>query len=830
MKKYRLYGSRTQDVSPLEKKNRMLARRAAEEGMVLLKNNGLLPLRLNQRIDLFGTGARMTVFGGSGSGETKGRKKITVEAGLINAGVNLTNTKWLDEFTLKYEREHLAWRESVEEAVKGYHLWNVIQMYEVIGQHPFRFPVGQSVTDKHISKDGEIAIYVIARQAGEGGDRKAVSGDYLLSDDEKNSIRLLKTKYKGLVLVINAGASIDLDILDEIDVDAVIFMGQPGEEAGNALANLLFGKTSFSGHLTSTWAKSISDYPYSKEYANNSRVDNQLEADYKEGIYVGYRYFDTKGIKPRFAFGHGLSYTTFLRRLDSAVAQGGDLVFDFVIKNAGDTYAGADVVQLYVSKPNGQINQVSKELCAFEKTKVLLPGQDEKCSIRVDIKELKTYVEGKNSFLLLAGEYLFFSGDSIENASFIGKVIVDTTVEVQQLCEIAGTDRFLDLKLNCKKIKDDDGFVINADIADMDGLEVADQTSEPSYFDESCRSKAIELADKFTDGELASLIVGANVTGTGYNRAPGAVGKTTNKLLKKYGMPNFNMADGPAGLNLLAENMITKGGMELAYEHLPEDRTWGFLKKIEWMSVCKKGRDIPLFQYTTAFPSTTVRASSWNKQLDYEIGVAVGEEMKAMGITLWLAPAINVQRNPLCGRNFEYASEDPYLSGKMAAAITNGVQSVGGVGVTIKHFCANNQETEREWVSSNISKRALREIYLRGFEIAIKESHPWAVMSSYNRLNGIYTGNHKQLLTDVLRLDFGFDGIVMTDWRAITSEKGSFALCAPAGNDIIMPGEPYVEKVVLASLKSGELDRDSARRSATRILIILFASNVWEVE
>jgi len=820
MSKFRLYGTRTSEVSELEKNNRNLARRAATEGMVLLKNNGALPLKEEKVVDLFGTGARMTVFGGSGSGETKGREKITVEKGLINAGVKIGNTAWLDRFDAKYQSEYKKWHDEVEEAIKGYNIFSVIKMYEEIYRHHFNFPVGDAIEKSDMTPGVDTVIYVLARQAGEGGDRRAETGDYYLTDIEKDSIRFLKANYKRLIVIINAGAALDMDILDEVDIDGLIFMGQPGEEAGNALADILTGRAVPSGHLTSTWAIDFKDYPSADIYGKNSK--NDLESDYKEGIYVGYRWFDANKIKARFPFGYGLSYASFDTKFLKITQDKDNIELVFGVTNKSQVFEGAHVVQVYVSKLNTEIYQVKKEFCGFEKTKILKPGESQEIVIKVPIKGLKSFIETNNRFELLAGQYVFLVGDNAENCNQVAVAYVKKSEVVQKLKNLTGTSRFKDARFGI-----DETEVNNLEKVVIETSVLREEIGS-DYFEDDAKQKAKKFSEKLTEKEIASLIVGANVTGFGYNHAPGAVGKTTNSLLKKYNVPNINMADGPAGLNLLPENYVTKGGQELAYGHLPQDRTWGFLKKMEWMAVGKEGRDTPVFQYTTAFPSTTVRAQSFNKELEYEIGLAVGREMEVMGITLWLAPAINIQRNPLCGRNFEYASEDPFLSGKMAASIINGVQSVGGVGVTLKHFCANNQETEREFVSSNISVRALREIYLKGFEIAITESHPWAVMSSYNRLNGTYTGNHKELLTNVLRGDFGFDGIVMTDWRAITKKKGAYHLCASSGNDLIMPGEKAEEKIVLEDIMKGRLLTEDARKSAERILTIVYSSNVWK--
>lgn len=828
MKKYRIYSPENQKVSILERNNRKLAREIATEGIVLLENNGVLPLSRNTPVALFGTGARMTVFGGSGSGETKGREKITIEVGLKNAGITIASTRWMDCFDKIYQTEYDAWRKDINEKMKGFTIFNVIQMFDVIGKNPFPFPIGQPIGVEDMEGDADTAIYVLARQAGEGGDRKVEPGSYLLTDQEKESIGTLRKHYKKLIVILNLGSSLDLSFLDDISIDALLYMGQPGEEAGNAVADILVGAAIPSGKLTSTWGFCYEDYPLAKSFGEAG--EDKLQADYKEGIYVGYRYFEAKDIKPRYAFGFGKSYTDFSVSFDNIRQVREKLFFSVTVKNIGETYCGKEVVQVYVTKPADQMQQEKKALAGFSKTKKLMPKEMQKLEIEVNLNHITSYCED-NTEKLLVGSYIFSIGNASDNVKPVAILQVEDLVTLKKLCNVPGTNRFKDIDISMEEnrvdIKESDLTDLPVKVLDPSCLICEDTTVNKVYT--AVNKRAVAIAERLSDKELAQLIVGANVTGVGFNRAPGAVGKTTSALLRKYRIPNINMADGPAGLNLLPESIIARSGMELCYEHLPEAWSFGFLPKLTPIAVGNPKTGRCVFQYCTAFPSTTVRAQSWNEELDYEVGVAVGKEMKRFGVTLWLAPALNIQRNPLCGRNFEYISEDPVLSGKMAAAITKGVQSVDGVGVTIKHFCCNNQEYEREYVSSNVSIRALREIYLKGFEIAVKESDPWSVMTSYNKLNGTYTANNKDLISDILRREWGFKGVVMTDWRAITDEKGDISQCATVGNDIIMPGEPYVSKTILKDLKSGKLKREHAVTSAARILELVFKSNVGEL-
>ena len=334
-----------------------------------------------------------------------------------------------------------------------------------------------------------------------------------------------------------------------------------------------------------------------------------------------------------------------------------------------------------------------------------------------------------------------------------------------------------------------------------------------------------KLADSLSAKELVSLIVGGSLVGNCYNNTPGAVGRTTSNLVKK-GIPNINLCDGPAGLNVFPEMVITKSGAQKYLNRMPDSYNWGILKKLSPFIMGKASDGQLCYQYMTAWPCATLQAQTWNLPLIQQIGFAVGREMVEIGATLWLAPGMNIHRNPLCGRNFEYYSEDPYLSGKMAVAVTKGVQSHKGVGVTIKHFCCNNQEDNRTHVSANASERTLREIYLRPFQICIQEAQPWAVMSSYNRVNGEYVNNNGRLCTNVLRKEWGFDGLVMTDWSATGNGVGDHWRCPGAGNDLIMPGSGKARKELVVGLKKGYVSFTDVKKSAERVLQIICRSNV----
>lgn len=754
MRRFQVFGASTPKESQRERDHRALARRAAAEGIVLLANNGALPLAPG-KIALFGPGSRRTVKGGSGSGEVHERTSVTIEEGLRAAGFTFPSTLWMDRFEQKYRADVDAWRTQVEEMVKGFGPLDTMKMFLAIGDNPMPFPACSPILPDELTDETDTAVYVLSRQAGEGHDRRVEKGDYLLSDIERDSLRLLSERYRTLILILNCGSVVDLSILDEIRIDAVVLCGLGGMEGGNALADVLTGAVCPSGKLTDTWAMGYGDYPCADTFGHrNGNLDDE---DYAEGIHVGYRWFDRNGIVPRFAFGHGLSYTTF----DIACEHADENGVRVTVTNTG-AVNGREVIPVFISH-NGR-----RDLAAFTKTRLLGPGERASLDIPYDLKDIAPFDEERNAFVLEAGTYEASVGASFSLAEERVFPIVRTVHEEKRSHRVQG------------------------------------------------------LLGKLSERDKVKLVTGGGYAIRAYNNVMGAAGRTCTTLLGR-GVPNIVLSDGPAGLNVMPETSVRRSGLPGYPNGLPEEWRWGWLRRVEKPLERFLGGGAPVFRYMTAWPGETVMAQSWDTALLEEIGRAVGAEMLEIGVSVWLAPGMNIHRSPLCGRNFEYFSEDPLISGKMAAAITRGVQSMGGVGVCIKHFCCNNQEDNRTGVSANVSQRALREIYLRGFEIAVREGRPWTVMSSYNRVNGRYVCNDPELLTRVLRDEWGFDGLVMSDWNA--TDAGSHVAAINAGNDLIMPGNKGVEKALAAALKTGELDRAALDRSAARVLEMIFKSD-----
>lgn len=763
MRRFQVFGASTPEESRREKEHRALARRAAAEGIVLLKNDGALPLK-TRTVALYGPGSRKTVKGGSGSVDVHERYSVTIEEGLKNAGFTFPTTLWMERFSGKYEADIAAWRQDVEQRIKGYGPIRTMQMFDVIHENPMPYPSCTPILEDELTDETDTAIYVLSRQAGEGRDRHVEKGDYLLSDVETESLKILSAQYRKLILVLNCGSVMDLSILDETRVDAVLFYGQGGMEGGNALADVLTGAVNPSGRLADTWAVHYEDYPSANTFGHrNGDLHNE---DYAEGIYVGYRWFEKHDIAPRFPFGHGLSYTSF----ETEAITVSDRAAVMKVTNTGKT-AGRETVMLFVQKPDGAFDHEKRSLVGFCKTHLLAPGESETGTISFDLWEVASFEEAANAFVLEAGTYTLYAGDT-PCGSFTLKEARTKSIERKPLSR---------------------------------------QHSE----------KTEAVLKTLSDKEKCMLAVGGGYPLRAYNQIMGAAGRTCTKLLKK-GVPNIVLSDGPAGLNVVSETAVMKNGVPAYPNGLPDDWRWGWLKHMEGFIKRFLGKGRPVYRYMTAWPSETVLAQSWDTALLEEVGRAVGREMLEIGASVWLAPGLNIHRNPLCGRNFEYCSEDPLVSGKMASAVTRGVQSVGGVGVSIKHFCCNNQEDNRTLVSENVSKRALREIYLRGFEIAVREGKPWTVMSSYNKVNGRHVVNTRELLTNVLREEWGFEGVVMSDWNA--TDQCSHVEAINAGNDLIMPGDPGVVKTLMKGLEDGTLSRDALETSAARILDLIFQS------
>ncbi len=806
--------------SAIEIENRQLAREAAAEGFVLLKNDGTLPLK-EDRVALFGNGVRMTVKGGTGSGAVRERYSVTVYEGFENAGIKITSNSWLDRFDQFFSDTYEQYRNDMEEKVKG-----VKEFHKILHMiPPFIHPTGIPVSEEDIqsAKDGcDTAIYVLARQAGEGNDRKDVQGDYGLDDVEIDNLRTISRAFKNLVVVINAGGVIDVSFLDELHVSSLVYFVQGGEEGGNALADVLLGKKNFSGKLSTGWAYRFEDIPSNTTYSYLGGDD--FNQEYNEGIYVGYRYFDTFKVEPRFRFGFGLSYTSFSIECRDVHIEKGNLNVKVHVKNTGEV-SGKEVIQLYVTVPFGDDGAEFKRLVAFVKTDELGSLEEKDYCLVVSLRDLSCYREDISSFVLRKGDYIVRLGNSSDNTEavavlerseeFVLEKCFNACPAEHKIDEIIPPARDAEDIKNLKKIIIEDGE-----------LEYVEHSYPELPVD------ADEYVESMTDEQLIKMVVGGGTSNDHLQvTAMGASGTTNPDNYEELGIPNVILSDGPAGLNLTCRIVEMEDGTIKASK-VPEvlEAYKRYLFGVAGMGFKSRMANpedgVEHYQYATAWPCSQLLAQSFNTELLERVGDAVGREMEEYGVTIWLAPGMNIHRNPLCGRTFEYYSEDPYVSGKMAAAIVKGVQRHPGKGMSVKHFACNNCELERNRSSSNISERALRELYLKGFEIAVKESEPMTVMAAYNKVNGVYCTNNYDLLVKILRQEWGFKGMVMSDWDSMKADRNDPTIPATsnvlkamgAQCDLICPGRPDQVETLKKGLESGEVSRDDMVRCASRVL------------
>lgn len=718
---------------------RELCRKVTAEGCVLLKNDGTLPLG-NQQFALFGRCQINTFYVGYGSGgDVKPPYKVSILEGLRAGGANL-DIQVVDTY------EHWTKNHIPDEGYWGY--WPMC--YKEM-----------PVKDEFIAsaaKRNTTAVVVIGRAAGEDRENKIEKGSWFLTDTEDNLLALTRKYFKKVCVMINSGSIMDVTRIEKHKPDALMFVWQGGQETGNAVADVLLGKVSPSGKLTDTIA-AIEDYP-SYKYFGNKKYNN-----YAEDIYVGYRYFNTFARdKIIYPFGFGLSYTKF-EITDCKVKQNAETTatVTFTVKNAGG-FTGKQVVQVYLSVPQGKLGKPSRELAAYVKTKELAPNESQTLSVTVELKDFASFddtgVTGyKNSFVLESGEYKIFIGENVSCVKEIYTLNLDGMVLIKA-CEEACAPRYSFKRMvNAKGLHYENTPVATVNLrervlnhlpktferkngTDYSFQDVIDGKITP---DEFVAEFTPEELDAFTRGSLYMMDSPYGPKGNA-----GTFGANCQSLFDK-GIPAISTNDGPSGARLQAHSTLLPNGVALA--------------------------------------------SSFNDELVENLTYEFGKEVIARKSHVLLAPGINIHRNPLCGRNFEYFSEDPYLTGKMAVAYIKGVQSAGA-SATPKHFACNNQESKRGINDSRVSQRALREIYLKGFEICIKEANPDCLMTSYNKLNGVYNYFNYELVTTILRDDWGYKGCVMTDWWMKNGKSKHFktlktqAYRVRAQVDVFMPGAP----------------------------------------
>ena len=754
---------------------------AAEESAVLLKNdNHILPIKAEQTVAVFGRCQHDWFYVGYGSGgDVHAPYYTNLIDGLQKCGVKLY-TPLIEEYA-KWSKAHAI----------SHGMWGRWAMH-----YPEMKISAGSV--EAAAKQSDLALVVIGRAAGEDRENVLKEGSYYLTRTELDLLDLVTAHFNRVAVIMNCGNIIDMKWTEKYGdkISAILYAWQCGMESGNALANVLCGKVSPSGKLPCAIARNYEDYPSAADFGGKE-FNN-----YKEDIFVGYRYFETFcPEKVLYPFGFGLSYTEF-ETLPQEMTQTDDgFAFRIKVKNTGE-YSGKEVVQLYLSAPQGELKKAKMSLVAFAKTKTLAPGESEELTLNCRLYDMASFDDtGKTgnrfAFVLEAGEYRFYAGNSVRTDTLAGCVSLEYIV-IEQLNEICGVkngfERLTVTEKNGSLMPAYESVAASAPYLKdriLENLpdEIGFKGDMGHTFDEVVAGKI--TLDEFISGlnekELEALTRGQGMTNSkcGVAGNTGAYGGIIPSLQKK-GVPPIITTDGPAGIRIK--------------------------------------------QYTSLMPSGTALAATFNCALVEALTTVMGRELVAVGSDVLLAPGMNIQRNVLCGRNFEYFSEDPLLSGKIGAAYIRGVQSAGASACP-KHFACNNQETNRTKNDSRISQRALREIYLKGFEIAVKEGKPLNIMTSYNKVNGVWSHYNYDLVTTVLRGEWGYDGCVMTDWWMQKSASPEFptikdnAYRVRAQVDVLMPGGTYKVKryisdgTLLPTLgKEGGITRAELERTAKTVL------------
>lgn len=735
-----------------------LSHRVATEGMVLLENNGILPLKKGTTVSLFGVGSVDYVKGGGGSGMVYSEYVRDIYEGFCEKADKIKIYEPLTQYYLDCCLPKMEAYSSVQA---------IDELFDEI-------PLPQELIED-AKNNSDVAIITIHRFSREEYDRSSKKGDFYLTDVEQDMVDRVTSAFDHSVVVLNVGGMVDTEWFKQNPkIDAALLSWQAGMEGGLAIADILCGDVNPSGKLTDTFAKTFSDYP---------SADTFNESDdyvcYYEDIYVGYRYFETvPGAKDKvnYPFGYGLSYTTFDISTPVAKQVGDKIEITLTVKNTGNT-AGKEVVQIYYSAPQGVLGKSAISLAAFKKTKLLSPNDVEEITLSFDIKDMASYDDlGKlqlSAYILEKGEYKFFAGNNCRNLkeAEYKYVVNEEFIVTEQLVQCMAPNKLEKRMLSNGDFEALPSFpIINHKVSAPVNPCTAPLTRRPVTLtqvldgeynlDEFVAQADLEELIKIVGGSQNSGLANTAGMGGGFQR---------------LGVPPLMTADGPAGLRITPKSGIA----------------------------------------TTAWPCATLIACSWDPDLIYEVGAAGARECKENAFPIWLTPALNIHRNPLCGRNFEYFSEDPLLSGKFAAAKVRGIQSEGVVG-TPKHFACNNKETNRKHSDSRVSERALREIYIKGFEICVKESDPWLLMASYNLINNRRCMQSYELLTTILRDEWGFNGTVTTDWDT----PGDTVYNALNGCDISMPvGYP---NQLREGLLDGRLERGHLETCAKHILGMYF--------
>lgn len=756
------------------------ARQAVAEGQVLLLNqNHVLPLPKGSHVAVFGRMQLHYYKSGTGSGGMVNVNKVTGILEALEESEDVQVYEPLVGVYREWEKDH-----PFDEGVGwGNEPWSQEEM-----------ELNEALVEEAAEKN-EYAIVILARTAGEDKDNKMLEGAYCLTSIEEDMLQKVRKSFAKMIVLLNTGNIMDMSFMDQYRPDAVMYVWQGGMIGGFGTVDVLTGKVCPSGRLSDTIAAQMSDYPADPYFGG---LEQNL---YVEDIYVGYRYFESVAkSKVLYPFGFGLSYTTFSMEAGGFSYAENQVSFVMKVTNTGSV-AGKEVVQVYAKAPLGKLGKPARVLIDFKKTKELKPGECAELAFAIPTSVFASYNEVSTAgmpvgWALEAGEYTIYAGGNVRDAYAVGSFTLDE-LQIVEECRnaLAPTTAFKRMKMTAANEHAEAACVYEIAMEEVPLRVVSPEEKRNAELPESCEitgDRGIKLADvkagkatldefvaQLTEEELASIVRGEGMGSPKVTAGTAAAfGGVTKSLLEK-GIPCGCCDDGPSGMRL-------DSGMK-----------------------------------AFSLPNGTLLACTFNTQLNEELYAFTAVEMIKNRVDILLGPGMNIHRHPLNGRNFEYFSEDPLLTGKIAAAQVRGLKSAGVTG-SLKHFCGNNQETRRHTSNSIISERALREIYLRGFEIAVKEAKADAVMTTYGPVNGIWTSSNYDLVTDILRKQWGFEGVVMTDWWAYVCREGDkpaktdFATMVKAQNDLYMVcpdseknehGDNTVESLHDGSLTLGELQR-----------------------
>lgn len=768
----------------------VLAREAVAEGIVLLNNEDqALPIQQNETVSVFGRIQLDYYKSGTGSGGmVNAPYVVSILDGLkncrdINLNMNLLATyqEWVKDHPFD---TGVGW---------AMEPWCQEEM-----------PLSEEMVEQ-AAKNSDLALVVIGRSAGEDKDAVAQKGSYLLTDLEEDMLQKVCQKFKRTVVLLNVGSIIDMHFVTKYQPQAVLYCWQGGMEGGNGIADVLTGKVSPSGKLADTIAYEIGDYPSTNDFGD------EVENEYREDIYVGYRYFETIAKeKVQYPFGYGLSYTTFSYRVTKFNVDGlgsqQKITLEAAVKNTG-ACSGKESLQVYYCPPQGALLKPFRNLIAFEKTESLEPGQIEKLCFEIKIKDMASYDDGGNtghafSYVLEKGKYSIYIGTNVREAVLAGEVMLTELEVVEELTQACAPVKAFDrMVIDGDQISYEAVPVRNIDLAQRitdDRPESLPYEGDHGYLLKDVYDQKVSIQDflsQLSDEDLICMTRGEGMCSPKVTPGiAGSFGGVTDRL-KDFGIPIGGCADGPSGIRMDCGTMAF------------------------------------------SLPNGTLLACTYNKNLVTRLYEMEGKELLKNQIDSLLGPGINIHRNPLNGRNFEYFSEDPYLTGAMAVAELKGMHRYGVTG-TIKHFACNNQETARHDADAIVSERALREIYLKAYEMCVKEADAYSIMSTYGPLNGIYTAGNYDLLTTILRKEWGYAGIVMTDWWAKINEEGKegYRENTPpmirAQNDVYMcngdAGSNSNHDESEEGLVRGTITRGELLRNAANICRVIMRSPVMD--